>query len=377
MSERPEFMIPDFLDGTTPEQLQERMMNDLPPDIDDMPGGFPYDMTMPTALIASELLNFHLVRALMVAFPQYAWGEWLDRHGENIHVYRHQPTYASGELQVIGEPGTELAAGKTFSTAATSEVSAIEFVSTETRVIGETGEIMVPIRAALEGKRSNVGPDTVVLQNKPLDGVVSVTNPKAITGGTEVETDDDYYARIQLANETENLSWIGNDSDYQRWALSVDGVGACIVVPAWEGPGTVKLVLVDANGDPANEELCDAVYDYIVSPEDRSRRILPTGTAKLTVVGAETVELNYTCTGLDYDAEATSLEQIKTDFQKAIEEVYLRAKGTGNLVYHQAESLITDLPGVNDYETFKINGQEEDIPLSQEEYPKTASLQFS
>lgn len=377
MSERPEFMIPDFLDGTTPEQLQERMMNDLPPDIDNMPGGFPYDMTMPTALIASELLNFHLVRALMVAFPQYAWGEWLDRHGENIHVYRHQPTYASGELQVIGEPGTELAAGKTFSTAATSEVSAIEFVSTETRVIGETGEIMVPIRAALEGKRSNVGPDTVVLQNKPLDGVVSVTNPKAITGGTEVETDDDYYARIQLANETENLSWIGNDSDYQRWALSVDGVGACIVVPAWEGPGTVKLVLVDANGDPANEELCDAVYDYIVSPEDRSRRILPTGTAKLTVVGAETVELNYTCTGLDYDAEATSLEQIKTDFQKAIEEVYLRAKGTGNLVYHQAESLITDLPGVNDYETFKINGQEEDIPLSQEEYPKTASLQFS
>ena len=376
MSERPEFMIPDFLDGTTPEQLQERMMNDLPPDIDDMPGGFPYDMTMPTALIASELLNFHLVRALMVAFPQYAWGEWLDRHGENIHVYRHQPTY-SGELQVIGEPGTELAAGKTFSTAATSEVSAIEFVSTETRVIGETGEIMVPIRAALEGKRSNVGPDTVVLQNKPLDGVVSVTNPKAITGGTEVETDDDYYARIQLANETENLSWIGNDSDYQRWALSVDGGGACIVVPAWEGPGTVKLVLVDANGDPANEELCDAVYDYIVSPEDRSRRILPTGTAKLTVVGAETVELNYTCTGLDYDAEATSLEQIKTDFQKAIEEVYLRAKGTGNLVYHQAESLITDLPGVNDYETFKINGQEEDIPLSQEEYPKTASLQFS
>ena len=221
MSERPEFMIPDFLDGTTPEQLQERMMNDLPPDIDDMPGGFPYDMTMPTALIASELLNFHLVRALMVAFPQYAWGEWLDRHGENIHVYRHQPTYASGELQVIGEPGTELAAGKTFSTAATSEVSAIEFVSTETRVIGETGEIMVPIRAALEGKRSNVGPDTVVLQNKPLDGVVSVTNPKAITGGTEVETDDDYYARIQLANETENLSWIGNDSDYQRWSGSV------------------------------------------------------------------------------------------------------------------------------------------------------------
>ena len=41
---RPEFLRPDFLDGTSPEEIQERMMNELPADIDDMPGGFPYDM---------------------------------------------------------------------------------------------------------------------------------------------------------------------------------------------------------------------------------------------------------------------------------------------------------------------------------------------
>lgn len=373
---RPEFLRPDFLDGTSPEEIQERMMNELPADIDDMPGGFPYDMTMPTALVASELLNFHLIRALMVAFPQYAWGEWLDMHGKNVHVWRHNATYASGVLKITGDVGTEIPFGRIFSTESTSETAAVEFQSTSAARIGESGSVEVEIRAVLPGKGSNVGPDTVILQNKPLDGVKGVTNPEAITGGTEQEDDNSYYNRIRLANQSEGLSYIGNDSDYKRWALSVDGVSACIVAPAWDGPGTVKLVLVDANGDPANEELCQAVYDYIVSPSDRSKRLLPTGTAKLTVAGAETVEISFHCTGLQFDTAATNLAQIEKDFRKAVESVYDRAKVYGKVVYHQAESLITDLPGVKDYETFLMNGKEEDISLSMEEYPKTMDVQL-
>ncbi len=375
--ERPEFIIPDFLDGTTPEEIQERMMNELPADIDDMPGGFPYDMTMPTALIASEMLNFHLVRALMIAFPQYAWGEWLDRHGENIHVYRRNATYASGKIRITGAVGTEIPEGRVFSTAATSESSSVEFATTEIARIGQSGYTEVPVRAVLPGAGSNVVANTVVLQNKPLDGITEVTNPEAITGGTEVESDEDYYARIQLENESESFSYIGNDNDYKRWALSVDGVGNCIVMQAWNGPGTVKLVLVDSNGDPASEELIQAVYEHIVSPDDRSQRLLPTGTAELTIEAATTVEISYQCTGLEYDSSVTNIEQIKRDFEKAVERVYERAKDSGKFVYHQAESLITDLPGVSDYDSFKVNGAEEDIQLSEEEYPKTKNLDFS
>ena len=377
MAERPEFIAPDFMDGTTPEDIQGRMMNELPADIDDMPDGFPYDMTMPTALVASELINFHLVRGLMIAFPQYAWGEWLDLHGENSGEYRHQATYASGELKVTGQPGTEIPAGRFFSTVATSETSAVEFRSSRSVVIGSDGIAMVPVQAVLPGKESNAGADTIVMQNRPLDGIISVTNPKPITGGTEVEKDDDYYARIHLKNKSKDLSYIGNNTDYKRWALSVDGVKECIVMQAWKGPGTVKLALVDSNGDPANEEICNAVYDYIISPSDRSKRILPTGSAELTVTGGTIINVSYTCTGLEYDAEVTNVEQIKSDFKEAIEAVYKRAKSLDMLVYHQAESVLTDLPGVNNYETFLVNGAETDIPLNEDEYPKTLDMQFS
>lgn len=375
-SKRPEFIIPDFMLGTSPQEIHERMMNDLPKDIDNMPGGFPYDMTMPTAVLASELVNFHLMRAIMVAFPQYSWGDWLDLHGKESWLERHEATYASGELMVTGKPGTEIQSNRFFSTAATSEVAAVEFRSTKTVIIGESGTANVPVQAVLPGKISNVGADTVILQNKPIDGV-SVTNPAPITGGTEREIDDDYYARLQLENKSEGMSFIANNNDYIRWALSVDAVKECIVMQAWNGPGTVKLVLIDSNGDPANEDICNDVFEYIVSPNDRSKRILPAGSAELTVVGGTIVPVSYTCTGLLYDKELTNLEQIQRDFKSAVEDVYRKSKDLGKFVYHQAESIIADIQGVIDYEVFLVNDSENDIMLSEEEYPKTSSMAFS
>lgn len=70
---QPEFIQPDFMQGSTEAEIHERMMANLPDDIDDMPGGFPYDFTMPAAIEKSEFINYHMARALMIAFPQYAW----------------------------------------------------------------------------------------------------------------------------------------------------------------------------------------------------------------------------------------------------------------------------------------------------------------
>ena len=39
-----EFMTPDFMLGTSAEEIQQRMMNNLPEDIDGMLGGFAYDL---------------------------------------------------------------------------------------------------------------------------------------------------------------------------------------------------------------------------------------------------------------------------------------------------------------------------------------------
>lgn len=371
---QPEFIKPEFIENNSAEEIHQRMMNNLPADIDDMPGGFPFDFTMPAALEKDEFINYHMVRALMIAFPQYAWDEWLDLHGQQVHLERHQPESASGKVKVTGKAGAVISAGTIFCTPATEIGPSIEFRSQEEAEIGEDGTVLILVSAVESGKGSNVAANTVVLMAKPDKNVTEVVNPEPIRGGTERESNDDFYDRI-AAEYDNSLTYLGNDSDYIRWAKEA-GAGDCIVIPAAEGPGTVKLVLIDGNGQPANDELVQGVYSHIVSPEDRSKRLLPTACAKLICATATTVKINYTITGLVCDG-TTSIGQIKKDFSVDIKDVYTSAKLQGILRYNDVRPIIKGIAGVTDYAEFFMNGAKKNINLSNEEYPETGALDFS
>lgn len=371
---QPEFSRPEFLEGNSAEEIHERMMNNLPSDIDDMPGGFPYDMTMPAALEKDEIINFHIVRALMIAFPEYAWDEWLDLHGRQVHLTRHEAMQASGNVEVAAIEGTEILSGTVFCTAATETGPSIEFETTEDVVIGSEGTALIPVRAVEPGTSSNVTANTVILMMVPNKNVTGINNPEPIIGGTERENDDDFYDRI-AAEYDNSMTYLGNDEDYKRWAKQA-GAGDAIVISTWNGPGTVKLVLVDGNGKPANQKLVQDVYNYIVSPNDRSARLLPTGTAELTCAAATTIKVNYVITGLSFD-ETTNIEQIEADFKEALKKVYAEAKIEGVLRYNDVRPLISAVSGVEDFDTFTMNGKTQNITLKSEEYPDTGTLDFS
>ncbi len=371
---QPDFTAPDFMDNSSAEEIHERMMENLPDDIDDMPGGFPWDFTMPAALEKAELLQYHLTRALMVAFPQYAWDEWLDLHGKQVHLVRHEAEKASGTIDITGLAGTEIAAGTVFCTPATESGPSLEFAAEKTCVIGEDGKAEVGVTALEGGTMYNVKANAVSLMTKPVKGITEASNPEPMKGGTDRENNDDYYDRI--AAEYENSrTYLGNDGDYIRWAKEA-GAGACIVVSAPHGPGTVKLVLVDPEGRPASEKLVQEVYDYIVSPSDRDRRLLPTACAELECVAASTVPVSYVCTGILHD-HTTDMEQIRKEFSEAVRKVYTEAKQEGVLRYNDVRPLISAIHGVEDFDTFLINGAMENISIPEEEYPETGTITFS
>lgn len=371
-----EFTPPEFVDGAEPEEIQQRMMDALPDGIDDMPGGFPYDFTMPTAIEKSELIQFHLVRTLMLMFPQYAWGDWLDLHAAAAGIERRPAGYASGSVTVTGDPGTVIPDGAIFCTEATDSTPALEYAADSMAIIPESGSVTVEVTAVEAGRESNTKKNTVVFASTSIKGLSTVNNPDDITGGTDVESDEDLLERIEEENFRDGATFIGNDSDYIRWAKEVVGVGDCIVVPTWNGPGTVKLIIVDSNGEPANARLIEAVYDHIVSPHDRSLRLLPTACAELTVEAATTKKISYTCTGLVYD-DTTDIPTIVSQFKELVMKEYSEAKVEGILVYNQVRPLITDIPGVSDFDTFLMNGAEENIPLSNDEYAATDQVDFS
>ena len=368
-----DFVLPEFMSNTNVDDIHNRMMKNLPQGIDDMPGGFPYDFTRPTAIEKSELINYHLARTLMIAFPQYAWDDWLDLHGQQVHLTRHPAKKATGSITLTGTVGSEIAQGTIVCTPATENTPAIQYITNEDCTISDEGTVTVDITAMKGGKKYNIPANTICILAKPNKNIKSVTNKEAITGGEERESNGDFYDRI--AAEYENsMTFLGNDSDYVRWAKEA-GAGDCIVVSADEGPGTVKLVLVDRNGQPANKELIDAVYNYIVSPNSRENRLLPTACAKLNCVSAVTIKINYTCTGLVLD-DNVDINKIKNDFKTALLKIYDKAKNQNILRYNDIRPLISAIDGVKDFDTFTMNDKTENIQLAQEEYPETGTLNF-
>lgn len=367
-----EFKTPDFLSGSSAEEIHSRMMNNLPTDIDDMPGGFAYDFTMPTALEKSELIQFHLVRTLMLMFPMWAWGDWLDYHASATGIVRREAGYSYGTIMVTGDAGTVIPINTIFCTPSVNNKPSIQFFATEETVINDSGSAIVHIKAADSGKMGNVSARTITMMFRPINGIKSVINNEKTTGGTEKETDEALRSRIQEANESEP-SYVGNNSDYIRWAKEVVGVGAVTVIPEWDGPGSVKLVVSDSNGLPANELILSAIYDYIMKPNAPLERKAPIGAA-VTVVAPETIRINYA--GSVSLREGFKLETVLKTFRKNLISYYENARMEGVIKYAKVCAVLINTDGISDFIGLLINGEEKNIILSQEQFPETSRFDF-
>lgn len=368
-----EFINPDFMEGNSPEEIQQRMMAALPVDIDDMPGGFPYDFTMPTAMEKAELIHFFIPRLLMLMFPQYAWEEWLDLHGQSVGLLRRNAAYAFGYVTVSGEDEVSVPMGTVFCTPATESSAAIEFVTSETKVI-QDGTAQIPVTAFEAGSHYNVAAGTITLSLRPIRGVTGITNLEAITGGAEGEADDTFRDRIMDANFAKGTNFVGNISDYRRWAMEVSGVGSVTVIPTWDGPGTVKIVVIDTEGHPANERIIKDVFDHIMAPEDPFERKAPIG-VELTVSAPTTGTIQYRASVIL--KEDARMDDVKSEFGQLVADYYNKAKEEEILRYSRIYSILSETPGVLDFTGLLVNGGTANINIAKDNYPVTGVIDFT
>lgn len=363
-----EFITPEFVDNSDPDTIQSRMMNNLPVDISDMPADFPYDFTMPTAIEISRLIQYNLTRTLMLMFPMWAWGEWLDLHGVSAKVTRKQASRASGHVTVTGIAGTIIEKGTVFCTEGTTDVESVEFATTEEATIPEQGTIDIPVASVLTGATYNVTRNTVTLQKQPNENITSVTNENPIRGGTDEEDDDTYRERILEKLRSAEVSFVGCDADYVRWAKEVSGVGSAVVEPEWKGPGTVKVVVADPDGSAVGEETLKAVENYIVSPKDRLKRLAPIG-ASVTISTVQDMTMKYRAV-IELESNY-SVDNVKEAFLSALKTYYRTAKDNEEIRYTVVSALLSNTAGVIDFSGLKINSGTDNIVVAADYYPVT------
>ncbi len=385
---------PDFLKGQSVDEIHRQMMNALPADIDKGEGQIPWDFTRPAAIEKAKFVEFELNETIKLMFPQWAYDEWLDLHAQRQGITRRPANKASGFVTVHATAGTQIPAGFLFATPASLTPSITFEALQDTTVEGEPDEkgliaIDIPIQAVEGGKEGNVPIDSIKLMVKPLSGISYVTNAATTTGGTPAESDDELRERV-IDSERHGVSYVGCNTDYIRWAKEVPAVGQVVVQAEWNDPslppeyhfteggvekcaGAVRLIIVDSNGEPANQQILDAVYDYIVSPLDEMARLAPIG-AHVTVAAPKPVRIDISALVLLDEGEDPSV--VKQRFMDNLKAYWITAANENSVKYVSVGARLEETEGIANYSaaSLTINGGKEDIPIAVGEFPVTGEV---
>lgn len=341
-----EFNTPAFLQNHSPEEVHALMKRVLPADIDMSPGSHAYNLTIATALAISEVCEFVLPEVIKLIFPEYSYGEFLDRHAKARGITRRQAAVAIGKLTITGDPGTVIPTGSIFSTAAVGDQPSVSYKTLEEAEIPASGSITLDVECTEAGTIGNAPENTVVLVSNRLPGITGVTNEEPMAGGTEEESDDSLKERIDAVDKGREDN-IGNVADYYRWAMSVDGVGSAIVIPPEDTSGLITIVITDTDGNPATKSLCRRVYNEIMgNPFFPSTRLAPVN-ALLEVVPPETMQISITAT-VEL-SEGAALEDVKKAYKEQLTLYLPEAMEAGEIKYSRIAAALAAVDGANDY----------------------------
>lgn len=368
------FVPPDFLQNQDEEAIYQRMKSNAPADIDTSEGSFFYDATRPTAIEKAEMIEFKLYETIKIMFPMWAYGEWLDYHANTRGIYRKSATKAVAILQIAGTAGTDIPAGSVFSTQGSESAPAIFFQSKQNTVIGAEGTVEVEIEAVEAGTSGNVGAGTITLLSSPIQGVTSITNTIPASGGTEEEDDENLRQRILEYDAAQGASFVGSIADYERWAKEVDGVGSVIVVAPAVDDGIITLVITDAAGNPATQDLCDAVYNHIMQPDNPISRLAPIN-AFIDVIPPEPVAMDISA---DIELESgADIATITNSFTNSITTYFHEAIAEGEVRYVKVGAILAQTQGVADYSNLLVNNGTVNIPITITQTPVIGSVVLS
>lgn len=316
--------------------------------------GFPtYDL-LAAASIPMEELAAQLQETAAKLDPAKLTGEELESYIKSRSgLTRNPPTYASGILQVTGN-GT-VNEGDLFESA-----GGIQFAATATVEISGSGE--VPIRCTTPGAAGNLPAGSVTMMPVQIAGIVSVSNSDTLTGGYNAETDQAYYDRYLLRLQTPPTS--GNQYHYRLWALEVTGVGGVQIYSLGHGDNTVDVVLIDVDGQPADEELIGRVQAHI----DPGSKGLGEGEAPIGaycyVSGAEPKELDISMTvqtlpGAEQEAVTAAVKAAVAAYLKGI------AFAQDYVSYARINAAVLEADGVQDVSGLTVNGATANVAIGE------------
>lgn len=333
--------------------IHDRMMVNISDEYDKSKGNFVYDITKPVAVeFAKQQEKIATVQEKLDV--EKLTGDELTRTVyQRTGIIRKPATQATTTVIVSGTAGTLVKVGELVGT------ETILYTVIEEAILNESGFAHVRVQCTEFGQIGNVPANTIVNFPASINGLVNVYNPERVVDGYDEETDNDlrqrYYDKLQRPGKA------GNKYHYREWALEVTGVGDAKVFPRYNGPLSMKVVVIDANKLPANAELIEAVREHIEIE-------MPFGVDDLNVIPAEAllINLSVVLTLMPGYTEEVVKANIKKNITKHLKEIAFR---TSFVSYAKIGALIIESDGVLDYQDLLINGSTANVVIPDDGVP--------
>ena len=283
-------------------------------------------------------------------------GEDLENYTyKNEGITRKKAASAMGYVLVKGKG--IVSKGNVFETEGLVRFIAIDTVPVD-------GEARVDVIAEQPGLNGNVPAETVINIPITISGISECNNPEPMTGGYDAESDEELLNRyLEFVRDPPTS---GNKSHYKAWAKEVVGVSDAYVVPLWNGPNTVKVVIINQEHLPANDELVADVQNHIdPGITGTGEGEAPVG-AFCTVVsaGAKSVTISANIV----IAEGYEPGAVKLNIEKIVSEYFAGlAFKQYYISYAKVGAMILNAEGVLDYSELLVNNGTVNIDCTKEE----------
>lgn len=356
----------------TYERLMEDVLNNAPEGIDTRQGSIFYDaVSGPVMKIAKLYTDLDLIVELTSIAT--ATGDALDAKASEYGMTRHAATKAK---YYITFEGVTPQIGERFYT------DGQYFVLKE-----DTEKGIYYLEAEQAGSSGNeVYSGTPAVPVNSIEGLTAATFGMIYENGSDDEEDDDFRTRVQekIAGPAEN----GNKQHYKTWCESRDGIGRARIFPLWNGPNTVKGVLIDTEGKPCSDAKVLEVQNYIdpatkgyTATVDGKTYVVGDGLgegvanlgAHFTAVAASPLEITVTFTGeLASGATKDAAEQEAAEaIEEYLKELVLTTVEAADIVVRVSAigAILSGLQNLLDYSDLQLNGDTHNIIPGEDDVP--------
>ena len=199
-----------------------------------------------------------------------------------------------------------------------------------------------------------------------VDELETAEIKEILINGSDDETRDSLYTRYLQSFSMESFG--GNIAQYKEQVGAISGVGGCKVEPVWNGPGTVKVVVISSVFGTCSEYLIKQIQEAAVPAEGGSGYgFAPIDHAvKVNVV----TKISY-MSGYNWNSIGAAVKKKIAEYLESIAAEWKNGdESTKSTIYiSKLQAAVLDVEGVVDISATTLNGSSANLVLNWNQIP--------